>query len=320
MLFSEGHRHSAGGAAAVPRRHRRRQPRQRQHLHHGRGGPARRERAGEDPRPGEQAAGARAAALRTAAGRGRRRCRKRSRRTRTCCARIRIPAWARSRRTPAACSSTAPTTCARASTASRAICGTTTWSATRRRNDGLRRPLPRDRGQGEAARRHGRGAKGLLRRPRRRRRAINAYEAPALGALEQKPVPNAFPVRAGALLFPERDRPGLVPGHRGAQDRATHVPAGADGKTYTSDFTVLVRFVDQENQVVRKVSQHYEVTGPIGEIERAKAGRGDLLSRAGAGGRRLHDGDGRPRRAVGQVERPLLDGGGPGARIPAGCG
>ena len=40
---------------------------------------------------------------------------------------------------------------------------------------------------------------------------INAWEAPALGALEQKPVPNAFPVRAGAMLFPERGRPGLVP-------------------------------------------------------------------------------------------------------------
>ena len=31
---------------------------------------------------------------------------------------------------------------------------------------------------------------------------VNTWEAPALGALEQKPVPNAFPVRAAALLFP----------------------------------------------------------------------------------------------------------------------
>src|SRR5262245_51983614 len=40
---------------------------------------------------------------------------------------------------------------------------------------------------------------------------VNSWEAPALGALEQKPVGNAFPFRAGAMLFPERGRPGLVP-------------------------------------------------------------------------------------------------------------
>ncbi len=44
---------SSGGAAPVPRRHRRREPGQREHLHDGRGRPARRERAGEDSRPGE---------------------------------------------------------------------------------------------------------------------------------------------------------------------------------------------------------------------------------------------------------------------------
>ena len=101
---------------------------------------------------------------------------------------------------------------------------------------------------------------------------VNAWEAPALGALEQKPLPNAFPVRAGALRFPERDRPGLVPVVVEFKTAAlTFVPA-ADGKTYTSDFAVIVRFLDKDNQVARKVSQHYEVKGPIGEIDRAKQG------------------------------------------------
>src|SRR4029079_9858389 len=40
---------------------------------------------------------------------------------------------------------------------------------------------------------------------------VNEWEEPAVGALESKPVPNAFPVRAAALMFPERDRLGLVP-------------------------------------------------------------------------------------------------------------
>jgi hypothetical protein len=34
----------------------------------------------------------------------------------------------------------------------------------------------------------------------------------------------------------------------------------------------MVRFLDQQNQVVRKVSQHYEVNGPIADIGRATQG------------------------------------------------
>jgi hypothetical protein len=48
--------------------------------------------------------------------------------------------------------------------------------------------------------------------------------------------------------------------------------AAADGKTYTSDFAVLVRFLDAQNQIVRKVSYHYELRGPVADLERAKQG------------------------------------------------
>jgi VWFA-related protein len=101
---------------------------------------------------------------------------------------------------------------------------------------------------------------------------INAWEAPALGALEQKPVPNAFPVRAAAMLFPERDRPGLVPVVVDLSTAPLTFQPSADGKTYTSDFAVLVRFLDEQNTVARKVSQHYEIKGPIADLERAKQG------------------------------------------------
>src|SRR5207249_156532 len=85
---------------------------------------------------------------------------------------------------------------------------------------------------------------------------VNSWEAPALAALEQKPVPNAFPVRAGALLFPERGRPGLVPVIADVATAALTFQPAADGKSYASDFTVLVRFLDQQNQVARQISQH----------------------------------------------------------------
>jgi hypothetical protein len=102
--------------------------------------------------------------------------------------------------------------------------------------------------------------------------AVNPWEAPALAALEQKPVPNAFPVRAGALLFPERGRPGLVPVVADVGTAGLTFQPAADGKSYSSDFTVLVRFLDEQNQVVRQVSQHYEVKGPLADRDRATQG------------------------------------------------
>jgi hypothetical protein len=101
---------------------------------------------------------------------------------------------------------------------------------------------------------------------------VNAWEAPALGALEQKPVPNQFPVRAGALLFPERGRPGLVPVVVELATAPLTFQPAEDAKSYTSDFTVLVRFVDQQDHVARKVSQHYEIRGELAQMDGAKRG------------------------------------------------
>jgi VWFA-related protein len=101
---------------------------------------------------------------------------------------------------------------------------------------------------------------------------VNEWEASALGALEQRPVPNAFPIRAGALLFPERGRPGLVPVLVEVKTAPITFQPASDGKNYTSDFTVLVRFLDDRNLVTRKVSQRYDIRGELSQIERAKQG------------------------------------------------
>jgi VWFA-related protein len=101
---------------------------------------------------------------------------------------------------------------------------------------------------------------------------VNTWEAPALGALESKPVPNNFPVRAVALLFPEAGRPGLVPVIVDLKTAPLSFPDSGDGKTYASDFAVLVRFLDARNQIAKKVSQHYQVRGPLVDAERAKQG------------------------------------------------
>ncbi|HYT67522.1 MAG TPA: hypothetical protein VEL51_13930, partial [Vicinamibacterales bacterium] len=101
---------------------------------------------------------------------------------------------------------------------------------------------------------------------------VNAWEAPALGALESNPPPNGFAVRTAALLFPERERPGLVPVLVDFKTAPLSFTPASDGKNYASDFAVLVRFVDGQNRVVKKVSQHYEIRGPIADLERAKQG------------------------------------------------
>jgi VWFA-related protein len=101
---------------------------------------------------------------------------------------------------------------------------------------------------------------------------VNSWEAPALGLLESTPVPNSFPVRAGAFMFPDTARPGLTPVVVDFKTAPMTFQDGADGKTYATDFAVIVRFLDGKNNVVRKVSQHYELRSSTAELERAKAG------------------------------------------------
>jgi VWFA-related protein len=101
---------------------------------------------------------------------------------------------------------------------------------------------------------------------------VKTFEAPALAMLDVTPVPNAFPVRAAAVKFPERDRPGLVPVLVAlSASNITFVPS-EDKQGQHADFTVLVRFRDQSNEVVRKLSQHYQFDGPADQVETMKQG------------------------------------------------
>ena len=101
---------------------------------------------------------------------------------------------------------------------------------------------------------------------------LDETEAAAFAVLDRTPVPNAFPVRASTLQFPERGRPGLVPVVvEFATAPLTFQPA-KDGKEYTSDFTVIVRFLDAQDEIVRKLSQRYQIRGPLDRIDSAKSG------------------------------------------------
>jgi VWFA-related protein len=99
---------------------------------------------------------------------------------------------------------------------------------------------------------------------------VNTWEAPALGLAARRPVPNAFPLRAAALWFPATGKTSVVPVLVHLKTAPMTFEASQDEKTFKSDFAIVVRFIGPQNHTVRKVSQHYEMSGPIEELQRAK--------------------------------------------------
>ena len=99
---------------------------------------------------------------------------------------------------------------------------------------------------------------------------VNTWEAPALAALDRRPVPNAFPIRAGALQFPGERQPGLVPVVVDLKTAPMSFPTAEDQKSFKSDFAIVVRFLGSKNEVVKKVGQHYEMAGELDKLDIAK--------------------------------------------------
>jgi VWFA-related protein len=99
---------------------------------------------------------------------------------------------------------------------------------------------------------------------------VNTWEAPALGALDQTPVPNAFPFRAAALSFPSKDTPGAVPVLVHLKTAPMSFPLTEEQKNFESDFAIVVRFLDSQGKVARKVSQHYEMSGEVARLPIAR--------------------------------------------------
>ena len=85
-------------------------------------------------------------------------------------------------------------------------------------------------------------------------------------------MPNAFPVRALPLTFPEPGRLGLTPVLVTLPTSGITFLPSDDKKTYTSDFVVLVQFKDDQGQVLEKVSQRYRLNGPIERLADARLG------------------------------------------------
>ena len=216
-------RHSSGGAASVRRRHRRGEPRQRQHLHDGCGRAARRERASQDPRSGERGRRCGGCSRRSVAGGKTERAADegaREERGRAAPG-SRTPASASWRRAPAACCSTTPTTCARASITSRATFGTTTSIGYTPDQRHVRRHVPQHRGARSSAP-ASRWRRERATSPSANGRRAGQYlgSARARRARTQARAECISRSRRRRCRFPQRDRPGLVPVVVRSQDGA----------------------------------------------------------------------------------------------------
>ena len=137
---------------------------------------------------------------------------------------------------------------------------------------------------------------------------VNTWEAPALAALDRRPVPNAFPYRVGALQFPSNEKPGPCP-------RRCRSENGADlVSDHRGSESLQVRLCRDRSLRRRPEQGRAEGEPALRDERRARqAGSGeeqrcDLLPRAGARAGRLHDGDDCLRQADRQGERPLCHG------------
>jgi VWFA-related protein len=103
---------------------------------------------------------------------------------------------------------------------------------------------------------------------------VRGYEAPALAQLDRSPAPEAFPVGAGALSFPEATRPGLVPVlvsvPGGTMRWDNQASAGAH-----AEFSIVVRIKDEQGREADRLGQDYRLTAPADKVDAAR--RGEVL-------------------------------------------
>jgi VWFA-related protein len=102
-----------------------------------------------------------------------------------------------------------------------------------------------------------------------------AYEAPAVALLDRTPLPNAFPVHAGAFSFPEASRPGLTPVVVHVATDAFRYNVDSQRSTYSGQAAIVVRIRDGDGREVQKLSQQYLLSGDAKDLGAAR--HGDII-------------------------------------------
>jgi VWFA-related protein len=99
------------------------------------------------------------------------------------------------------------------------------------------------------------------------------YEAPAVAILSGRSQPNAFDSRVAAFNFPEPGKNGLVPVMVEVPADSINFVANNEKKNYSTNFAVVVLIKDENQRVVRKLSNQYLLSGPLDKLEAARQGK-----------------------------------------------
>lgn len=98
------------------------------------------------------------------------------------------------------------------------------------------------------------------------------YEAPALALLDSGGLPNAFPIRAGGLVFPDRKRGAVVPIIVKVDTANLAFETDSTRHTYSGQVAVVARVKDSAGRVLQRQSQQYVLSGDEKDIDAAKKG------------------------------------------------
>ncbi|HEX4948019.1 MAG TPA: VWA domain-containing protein [Blastocatellia bacterium] len=98
------------------------------------------------------------------------------------------------------------------------------------------------------------------------------YETPALAALANGRADNTIPMKTNQFNFPEAKYLGRTAFEVELPANAFTFAEDTKKKTYASDFSVVVLVKDDKQQVVRKLSTHYTLSGQLDQLPKMKSG------------------------------------------------
>jgi VWFA-related protein len=99
---------------------------------------------------------------------------------------------------------------------------------------------------------------------------VMEYETPALAIAASGRRATDLPFRSSALSFPESSNNGLVAALAELPMRSVTFHEDQQSKKFTTDFSIVMVFKSDKDQVVRKVSHHYAMDGPLESLESAR--------------------------------------------------
>ena len=118
-----------------------------------------------------------------------------------------------------------------------------------------------------------RARRGYVASPSIERLDHREYEGAAVAALTETPQPASFPFRLQAFSTPMPGQPGLVALVASLEGSALTFSQDTTTSRYSGEATILTRVKSPSGEVLSTRSQHYELSGDLGQQAKAQDGR-----------------------------------------------